>query len=417
MAEELGFFTKEETASPHMTKGMRTTCPNCGLYRNCNTPKMAPYGNFKKGILNIGSFPGPREDKNGKPWQGQTGQILKRAYKSFGIDLFEDCLNINACSCRTPDDRKPEPAEINCCRPRVLDVIQRTKPHLIILLGNSAVQSVIGNRWKKNLDGIDRWRGWNIPDQDFQAWVCPTFHPERIETSAKYPEVETVWMQDLEKAFSFIEEPFPRRTLEEYKSCVEIIEDQRGIADVLSILGTIGGTSELIVTDIESTGLKPHREGHEIACVSLCRYPDKSYVFPWPQREKRLIQFARLLRNPSLYWGGHNIKFESAWFQHFLGVSSREINWAIDTMYGAHYDDNRPKASSLKFRTYIHFGIADYDSEISSWLESDSKDANSLNRVMELMRERPELLMGYCGLDSLFTRLLANVQMPLIMPF
>ena len=60
---------------------------------------MAPYGNFKKKILNIGEAPAEFEDSKGIPWQGRTGRLLQEAYKKVGIDLFNDCLNINAVSC------------------------------------------------------------------------------------------------------------------------------------------------------------------------------------------------------------------------------------------------------------------------------------------------------------------------------
>ena len=71
-----GFFTLKETESDSRKNGKIHSCASCGLYRNCRHPKMKPFGNFKKGILNIGEAPGDIEDQRGKPWQGKTGQLL-----------------------------------------------------------------------------------------------------------------------------------------------------------------------------------------------------------------------------------------------------------------------------------------------------------------------------------------------------
>ncbi|MDZ4226536.1 MAG: uracil-DNA glycosylase, partial [Candidatus Pacearchaeota archaeon] len=201
-----GFFTLKETQSKSIPDGKRLSCSACGLYKDCLSPQMEAFGNFKKKILIIGEAPGEIEDKNGKPWQGKTGRLLQRTLQKLGLDLFEDCLNINACLCRPMDksgeNRAPYNNEILNCRQKVLQVIEENKPEIIIPLGNSALQSLLGNRWKKDLK-ITRWRGWTIPDRDFNAWICPTFHPSFIERSDKGAE-EVIWTQDLERIIDLI---------------------------------------------------------------------------------------------------------------------------------------------------------------------------------------------------------------------
>ena len=77
-------------------------------------------------------------------------------------------------------------------------------------------------------------------------------------------------------------------------------------------------------------------------------------------------------------------------------------------MIAAHVGDNRSLITSLKFQTYINFGVADYDSHIESFLKGrDSKNANSINRIEELDIQE---LLHYNGLDSLFGYLLAEKQ-------
>jgi len=200
LLDEISFITDSSNVP-----GSRTlTCPSCGLYRYVKTPRMQPFGRFKKRILNVGEAPGETEDRRGKQWQGKTGRLLQRMYHKLGIDLFEDCLNINAVNCRPltkrGSNRSPTSHEIACCRKRVLDLIKEYKPHLIVCLGNPAIESLIGHRWKKDLGGITKWRGWTIPDRDFKAWLCPTFHPSYVNRMDRQ-EVDTIWEQDLKRAF------------------------------------------------------------------------------------------------------------------------------------------------------------------------------------------------------------------------
>ena len=176
-----GFFSKEEVGSSIVTKSKKLTCFACGLYKDVQSPKMEPYGNFKKKVMIIGEAPGKEEDRNGKPWQGRVGRMLQRTLEELGIDLFDDCISLNAINCRPPDNRNPSPNELNCCREvKVIKAITDFNPEKIILLGTSALTSFLGHRWKKSLGGITKWRGWNIPDQQYKAWVCPTFHPSYV---------------------------------------------------------------------------------------------------------------------------------------------------------------------------------------------------------------------------------------------
>ena len=164
-----GFFTKEETQSKSRPDGKTYSCPSCGLYRDALSPRIEPYGNFAKGIINIGEAPSEADDNRGQPWQGKIGRKLQRAYAKLGIDIFEDCININSVNCRPPEDRTPTNYEIACCRKRVMKVLKDYPPKVVILLGNSAIQSFLGLRWQGKLGGITKWRGWTIPDREVRA--------------------------------------------------------------------------------------------------------------------------------------------------------------------------------------------------------------------------------------------------------
>lgn len=407
-----GFFSKKETELSSRPDGKTYSCVACGLHRRCKSPKMEAFGNFKKGILNIGEAPGETEDRIGKPWQGKMGALLKKRYESLGIDLFEDCLNINAVRCRPTEDdsnRAPSNYEIECCRRPILEVITERKPKLIILLGNSAVYSVIGHKWQRDLGGIMKWRGFTIPDQGFNVWICPTFHPSYVER-AESLDVETIWKQDLLRAFNLIgSDPSPFPYYVEPK--IEIIED-------LSVLRKIPD-GQVIAFDYETTGLKPHAANHRIVCVSIATGPNHVYVFMMPNTPRERRPFIELLANPKIGKMAHNMKFEEAWSVNRLRQPVQ--NWVWDSMLAAHLLDNRPGITGLKFQSFINFGISDYSTEISSFLQSDDDgNGNALNRVQELI-ERPggaAKLMHYCALDSIYEyRLALKQQSEIILPF
>lgn len=400
-----GFFTKKETQSITRPDGKVRSCHACGIYRDVLSPRMQPYGKFRKGILNIGEAPGETEDRRGKPWQGNAGTLLRETYKRLGIDLFEDCLNINAVSCRplqSKGNRMPTNFEIECCRKNVLEVIKQYKPKMIVLFGNIPIQSLIGHRWKKDLGGVNKWRGWCIPDQDFNAWICPTFHPSFVMRS-NAQELITVWEQDLERAFEMTDKEFPK-----YKE-----PNIQEITD-LSILQTIphGGFATF---DYETTGLKPYVDGHKIVCASVAVNENEGYVFMMPEEEEQIKYFTDFLKNRHIKKGAHNMKFEELWSWKCLGV--RVKGWEWDGMLAAHELDNRKGVTGLKFQTYINFGIVDYSSEVDKWMQGeDSKNANSMNKLLELVKTQKgkQLLLTYCGRDSVYEYRLAMKQMNII---
>ncbi len=406
------FFSPQEMQSKSRPKGKILSCISCGLYKDVRTPKMEPFGNFGKGILNVGEAPGATEDVKGMQWQGPVGQYLQRAYRRLGVNLFEDCLNTNAANCRPIDgdggNRPPTSHEISCCgQVKIFPAVEEHKPNVIILLGAAAVQSVIGPRWKGKLGKISKWRGWIIPDRELKAWVCPVFHPSFVQRSDEEGRkvVKTIWLQDLERALSMAHVPLPVH-MDEGKQVV-IVEDHDELTKVLKELRD--GTAPLAL-DFETTGLKPHAEGHKIVCMAFCNIPHRAYAFMTPEKRSHLKLLKEVLQS-RIGKVAQNMKFEAAWAQQTLGYPI--LNWEWDTMVAAHVQDNRPGVTSLEFQVYVNFGVTSYAGDVSSYLKSkDAKDGNSMNGLDELIKTRKgrRALMLYCGLDTLHTYKLAPIQ-------
>lgn len=406
-----GFFdAKEVSAKLTIARPASrfTSCASCGLYREVKSPKMEAFGNFKKRILNIGEAPGEIEDESGKQWQGKVGRRLQRKYREFGIDLFDDCLNINSANCRPTDkkgnNRAPTTDEILSCRNKVVKVIEESKPKIIIILGGCAVESIIGIKVKKDLGGIGKWRGWKIPDQQFKAWVCPIYHPSFVERSG--PEAETIWDTDLDNIFR-IRNEVP--DFSHYQDQVRIIDNFDVVLEKIE-----KSQSKTICVDFETTGLKPQAEGHQIVCASVATSPDESYAF-MVNNTKGISDFIKVLFDKRIKKIAHHIKFEDTWSNVIFGTP---INgWYWDTMEAAHILDNRPDITSLEFQAFVHFGDSTFKDDTTEYLEAvDKKNGNSKNRILELVSSRrgQESILIRCGMDSLYEYKLAQIQQKII---
>jgi DNA polymerase len=387
-----GFFKKEDTEAEVKRANVRG-CGACKLYKKCNSPKMKPSGEGKKKILIVAEAPGKKEDNEGVQLIGQAGRKLQKMLRSLGCDLHEDCWKTNAVNCRPPKNRTPSDAEISYCRPAVLKAMKK-KPSLVLLLGTSAVKSYLGHRWKKDLDGIAKWRGWTIPDREYGCWVCPTYHPSFLLYEKTPPSAEVLMMQDLKRALGKLKEDVP--VFKDEREMVEILHPGRAV----KFLNWLERNPRPTAFDYETTGLKPHREGHRIVCASIAWARDKAVAFSLEDERVRKA-FVRYLKNAKIFKIASNIKFEEVWSRVILGTKVRGWKWC--TMNAAHVLDNRRGITSVKFQAAVRYGLLDYDSEISPFLkatpeEEEKYGANGFNTIDQA---DPEKLLLYCGIDSL----------------
>ncbi|MFW5700483.1 MAG: uracil-DNA glycosylase family protein [Cyclobacteriaceae bacterium] len=396
------FFSSDEVTANIIKNGRTLGCPACKLYKQANSPKMEPYGNFKKKILNIGKFPNDIDDNKGKPFQGKTGRRLERVYREMGINLFDDCLNINAINCHPPDNRDPKPFEIDCCRvEKVESIITKYKPKVIVALGDFALQSLIGEKWKKDLGAISKWRGFIIPDFDYKCWIAPVYHPDHVGHDGGVA-IETIWKQDLKKALEHANKPLPGKI----NANIKIIKDLKQLEKFNSLSS--------IAFDYETTGLKPYAKGHRIISCSIAVSPEDVVAFMMPETRYDRRPLMALLSNPGIGKRAHNLKFEETWTK--IRLRTQIKNWEWDSMLAAHLLDNRPGITGLKFQTYVNFGVPDYSSKVESYLKGNNKNDNSLNKIQELIKSKDGQfeLLHYNAWDSIYEYQLSMKQIETI---
>lgn len=394
-----GFFhsTEEKNKNIKKSKSIKIIgCESCGLYKDCLSPKMKPTGEGKKNILIIAEAPGRNEDRKGIQLIGEAGRKLRQILNEIDIDLDKDCIKTNAIICRPLENETPNNKQINACRKNLINTIEKYKPEKIITLGSTALKSLIGERL--SILKIGKWTGHQIPDQFYKTWVYPTYHPSYLIRNPDDKALHNLFKNHLQNAINHDEE---FNDYSDDKSYVGIIESS--YAAQIFIGGILPGST--IAIDIETTGLKPHREGHFIKTIAIAINEYKSIAFPlFGDRGFRIV-LKKLLRNEKIKKIAHGLKFESSWFKNYLKTETK--SWYWDTMIAAHIIDNRGGITGLKDQVYFNFGIDNYNDKVESYLKSDKKGANEFNKIDEC--DLDELLL-YNGFDSLYTYRLYKKQ-------
>lgn len=172
-----------------------SNCKKCRLHETRNNP-VPGEGSLNTRILIIGEAPGEKEDLAGKPFVGAAGRLLDSLLDKAGLKR-SDVFITNIVKCRPPKNRKPRKDEIANCIPYLIRQIQLLKPEIIVLLGNTAAETIMelaGFKW----NGIVKEHGRIVETNIFglKAVLIPTFHP----AAALYnPRLRRILEEDFEK--------------------------------------------------------------------------------------------------------------------------------------------------------------------------------------------------------------------------
>lgn len=143
-------------------------CTRCKLHRGRNRLVFGA-GNPEADLVFVGEGPGAEEDRQGIPFVGRAGELLTKMIRAMGLDR-DDVYICNVVKCRPPNNRDPEPDEVDACEPFLKQQLATLKPKVIVGLGRCATQTLL--RTKKP---ISRLRGeWT--EYEGVAFM-PTFHP------------------------------------------------------------------------------------------------------------------------------------------------------------------------------------------------------------------------------------------------
>jgi uracil-DNA glycosylase len=129
-------------------------------------------GNPNADVLILGEGPGAEEDEQGLPFVGRSGKLLTDILKAIKFER-EDVYIANIVKCRPPNNRAPEPVEMDTCMPYLQKQIELIQPKLILCVGLTAAHGLL-----KNKDSLTSMRGKVFEFEGRKVMV--TYHPAAL---------------------------------------------------------------------------------------------------------------------------------------------------------------------------------------------------------------------------------------------
>jgi uracil-DNA glycosylase family protein len=154
-------------------------CRACPLWK---TATQTVFGEGKRSaqVMFVGEQPGDQEDKAGKPFVGPAGRLFDEALETAGIDRSTTYVT-NAVKHfkwqargKRRIHQKPNQTEITACRPWLEGELAAVRPKVLVLLGATAAQSLLGRQFR-----VTQHRG-ELVESDLAEAVTATIHPSAI---------------------------------------------------------------------------------------------------------------------------------------------------------------------------------------------------------------------------------------------
>ncbi|MBI4873593.1 MAG: uracil-DNA glycosylase [Acidobacteria bacterium] len=175
-------------------------CTRCRLHQGRHKLVFG-VGNEQARLVFVGEGPGADEDAQGIPFVGRAGQLLTQMIegtaKKEGIPLLRaDVYICNVVKCRPPENRTPEPDEMEVCSQFLARQLEVIRPKAICALGGTAARALLGRK-----DGVTRLRGNWFRWRDIPVMV--TYHPSYLLRPYNQNAKREAW-EDLKKALHFV---------------------------------------------------------------------------------------------------------------------------------------------------------------------------------------------------------------------
>ena len=171
---------------------------NCNLKDNSKNLILGD-GNIKSPIMIIGETPGEAEENCGFSFQGEVGPLLKKMLLAINLDVNK-IYKTYSINFRTPEDRKPTTKEIKRYSPFLKDHISIIDPKIIILMGSTAMESIINSNNKISVER-GKWKEIILKNKTYPLMI--TYSPSYL---LRYPENKKYSWEDLKKIKKKIQE-------------------------------------------------------------------------------------------------------------------------------------------------------------------------------------------------------------------
>ncbi|TWU48290.1 uracil-DNA glycosylase [Rubripirellula reticaptiva] len=147
-------------------------CTQCEVLSNCRTQTVFGEGSSTPRFVFFGEAPGAEEDRSGRPFADQAGQLLTKMIQACKFQR-EDAYLFNSIKCRPPGSRTPEPGEFQNCRTFYEQQLALLRPEYIVCLGAISAQELL-----KTKLSVGRLRG--KLHTYLESKVVVTYHPSYL---------------------------------------------------------------------------------------------------------------------------------------------------------------------------------------------------------------------------------------------
>jgi len=167
-------------------------CKRCRLCQQRNKIVFGS-GNPHAQLVFVGEGPGRDEDIQGLPFVGRAGKLLTQMIEAMGLKR-EDVYICNVVKCRPPENRAPEPDEMETCSPFLFRQLAVIQPKAIVCLGAIAFQALYGAK-----QSISRLRGQWLEFRGIP--MMGTYHPAYL---LRNPNAKGDVWEDLKKVMAHL---------------------------------------------------------------------------------------------------------------------------------------------------------------------------------------------------------------------
>ena len=167
---------------------------NCE-FKNNATQMVFSDGNTDSPIMIVGEGPGQKEDELGKPFVGDAGQLLNKMFNAINLKR-EKIYITNVVNYRPPNNRKPEPAEINRYSEFLREHISIINPKILILMGSTAMEALFGSKVKISKER-GNWKDLIINNKTYLTMI--TFHPAYLLRQADQKKYSWADLKEIRK--------------------------------------------------------------------------------------------------------------------------------------------------------------------------------------------------------------------------
>lgn len=380
--------------------------------------KLRPTGDSRPTFYLMGTGPNLDEDESGEHWTGEAGSVI---LSKFSRGVRKNHLrfgHITQCMPPTEADGRRDlnvgVAETECCRNRVIEDIEETKPLVIIGVGDAPLAWATSLPAGKASALTFRGTLFAVNIGRHRCWYYPILWPNFITKKRQFgkSEYELALEHDIDKierlVFDHQLQP-PNVFTAPFDKGIEIITGaepndfqrlERALADLVS--------EPVIGIDIESTGLRPYVPDSFLVSAAVGTF-DRTVAFSidhpdgWGSKSRR-TKVHQLFSEFVLYSGkkiAHNLAMEQEWLAYHYGdFILRRTEWG-DSMAMAHTLDERPGIKSLEVQTVIKCG---FNLKAQSSVDVGRPNWWTLYSLKEILR--------YNGMDTKWCFKIAELYLP-----